>query len=1446
MVTRPVDEKIVVMKLDNSDFQRKAVETTSMFGKLRDALGRIPNVDLKKTTEEIGEISTKTRGMNLDTLSNSVQTVAGKFSTLGIVAITTLQNITNRAVNAGISLGKSLTLDQAISGFREYELKIGSIKTILANTEWAGTTLTDVKGALEDLNVYADQTIYNFAQMTQNIGRFTAAGVKIDDATIAIKGLSNLAAVSGSDVNQLNTAMYQMSQAMAAGKMNLMDWNSLVNAGMGGKKTQDALLSTAKAMGKNVDMSEGFRNSISDGWLTSEIFLETLKKFGADKSMIEAATKVRTFTQLMDTLQESIGSGWAVTFEHIFGDFEEATKLWSGLADSITSWVGKTSDSRNSFLKAIADKDGFSNIFQGISLAVKPLIQIFEALGNGFKRVFPPKSVDQVIKMTQSFRSFAAGLKLNSDETGRLTTIFQGVFSVFNTVFEIVKRLGKAFLNLVPPGIGGNLFDILEKLARMAISFNESVKEGNALTSSIDSLGFVLSLVGESIGVVIDRIGGLGGAITDNLGKAVDWIKSKLEPLGKFLKDTFGGFGGDEIVGTGMLVGILAVVQEIIKFVWNANEIVASVKEVFEGVSDAIKNFAMGIKIANLMLIAVAIAILAASLKSLEGIETADLTRGLSSLAVALGVMIAGMMVMDKFKVTGGMRASITLIALATAVNIMASALKKLVELDSEELTRGIGGLIGITAALAAGMIAISKWGGRIKVGSLQLIALAGAVYILAEAIDVMSSINPGKLFTSIGAMALIFAQLAIFLKIVDRTKFGVGSALGLVAVSGALHIIISAIERFDNIDTNVLVKGLTTIAIILAEIAIFSKIAGGPGIIAAGTGLIIIAGAINALVPPIKSLGGMSLEELAKGLGAMALALAAVTAAGILASGTIGGAVAITLMAAALNLLAVPIKTFASLTWGELLIGLVGLGASLAVVAGVSMLLSPAIPAMLGFGAAIAIMGVAMLAAGAGIALFAAGLGTLVTITAAAIASIIATLAVLIQGLGTLIPAVVNFVVELGMALIGGIGKLIPALVELVASLIVKILTTITKYLPDFIKTGTKLILQLLEGLGKAVPELIDGAIKFIVQLIEGLAKAIKDNGPQLISAVLELLGEIIILVIEAGAQVITALFGWIPGVKDATAKIGDTAEKVIRDTFGAKEAGEDKGKDFANGLDGKKDDAKKAGEKVADSAEKGTSSADIKAVGKAKGMDFATAMDSQKGLVKSSGVSLATAGKQGAGSVNMDSTGKNFGSGFASGISKAYNSVVNAAKNLARAAKRKVEDWLNIQSPSREMMKDGKFFGEGLAVGIANSTKTVEGSARDLATTAQDSLNKFLTGFELPEEDSELHFKAVIDYDSFDTSRFGNVGSVQVRPDTSFTNGLIAATKADLRQNESKTPRNNSVTNNNEQTKSSNSNQPIVIQSVLNGRVIAEETFNDVNRLLASRTGLDYVMGG
>ena len=372
-MSKTIDQKVVEMQFDNRNFEKNVSTTMSSLDKLKKSLNF---TGASKGFENIGAAAKK---VDMNSLSNSVETVRTKFSALEVMGVTALANITNSAVNAGKRIVSALTLEPILTGFQEYETQINAVQTILANTQSKGTTLDEVTAALDELNTYADQTIYNFTEMTRNIGTFTAAGVDLDKSVTAIKGIANLAAVSGSNAQQASTAMYQLSQALAAGKVSLMDWNSVVNAGMGGELFQKALQRTAENFGFNVDAMiakyGSFRESLTKGgWLTAEVLTETLTQLSgayteADliaqgytqdqakaitelaETAVGAATDVKTFSGMLDTIKESVQSGWAQTWEIVIGDFEQAKELWTSFSNLFGGIIQSVSDARNKLLE---------------------------------------------------------------------------------------------------------------------------------------------------------------------------------------------------------------------------------------------------------------------------------------------------------------------------------------------------------------------------------------------------------------------------------------------------------------------------------------------------------------------------------------------------------------------------------------------------------------------------------------------------------------------------------------------------------------------------------------------------------------------------------------------------------------------------------------------------------------------------------------------------------------------------------------------------------------------------------------------------------------------------------------------------------------------------------------------------------------------------------------
>ena len=455
-MSQTVDNKVVEMRFDNDQFEKDVATSMSTIDKLKAKL------NFQDADKSLSSLSDSAKRVDMSTLANSVQKVSLQFSSLQVIAGTALANITNNAVNTGRKILSALTINPVKDGMSEYETQMNAVQTILANTQKEGTNVKIVNKYLDELNTYADKTIYNFTEMTRNIGTFTAAGVKLSTSVSSIKGIANLAAVSGSSAQQASTAMYQLSQAIAAGKVQLMDWNSVVNAGMGGQVFQDALIRTSEHLKTGakeaINTYGSFRESLTKGeWLTTQVLTETLDQFAtaADtqeeyeaavkkfvdegysqeeaeqiatmaKTAGEAATKVKTFSQLIDTCKEALGSGWTTTWRLIFGDFEDARKLWTSVSDAIGGFINKFSDARNKVLDS-ALYNNFKSLgerIKSVGEATETVTKVTENFGEVVNRVIGGEfgnGAERVQKLTEAGMDWARIQNLVNEQLGDST-----------------------------------------------------------------------------------------------------------------------------------------------------------------------------------------------------------------------------------------------------------------------------------------------------------------------------------------------------------------------------------------------------------------------------------------------------------------------------------------------------------------------------------------------------------------------------------------------------------------------------------------------------------------------------------------------------------------------------------------------------------------------------------------------------------------------------------------------------------------------------------------------------------------------------------------------------------------------------------------------------------------------------------------------------------------
>ena len=458
-----VDNRVVEMRFDNQQFERNANQSISTLDRLKQAL----KFD-KSSAKGLSDLQKSTKDFKLDSISNSVNKLSDKFSALGIVGITALHRITNAALDAGQRITSALTIDPIKTGLEEYETKIGAIQVIRAND--ASASMSNISSALNELNTYADKTIYNFAQMTSNVGKFVAQGLGVAEAANAVKGMANLAAASGASASDMARATYQMSQALG-GVIRKIDVNSLRNANMWTMTLKDTLIDIARAEGvaidKMIEEKGTLEETLEEGWLTGQMFTKAmniysgvyseaqLKAMGFNEMQIqkfqeiaktaeEAAVQIKTFTQLIDTFKESLQSGWTQTWENVIGNFEEAQQLWTNVSQVLEKLTSSTAENRNAMLEEWKALGGRDYLILSISQAFKNLLDVIAPIKEAFDNIFPPLTGKRLAELTRQFRAFLISVRPTKDTLDALYYAATGVFETLKTGIALVKGIASA------------------------------------------------------------------------------------------------------------------------------------------------------------------------------------------------------------------------------------------------------------------------------------------------------------------------------------------------------------------------------------------------------------------------------------------------------------------------------------------------------------------------------------------------------------------------------------------------------------------------------------------------------------------------------------------------------------------------------------------------------------------------------------------------------------------------------------------------------------------------------------------------------------------------------------------------------------------------------------------------------------------------------------------
>lgn len=1040
-MSNTIDRRVVEMQFDNKDFENNVQDSVKSLDKLKKSL------NLEESAKGLSALERAGQKFSLDGMVQAAEAVTSKFSIMGTIGDQVLRRIGDAAFNALNKMKgfvESLTIEPISTGMQEYETQIGAIQTILSNTRDKMTKqgLSDaerleiVNDRLDQLNHYADKTIYNFTEMTRNIGTFTAAGVELDTAVQSIQGIANLAAVSGSTSEQASRAMYQLSQAISTGTVRLMDWNSVVNAGMGGEVFQKALVRTAKAMGKTIDVTvtetdaagkkvkktvkrtvdeiiaeEGsFRDSLSKGWLTSDILTATLEQFSWDfeqiakdmgytaanmeegvlkamelkkgellaqgytpeeaeeiiqlaKDATEAATKVKTFTQLFDTLKEAAQSGWTQTWEYIIGDFEEAKEMLTGISDFFGKIIDSSSEARNKIMKEWHDAGGRDMLwnndpekgplgaFWNLTYGIKNMIDMIR---EEFQKVFPPATSQTLLNFTQRIQQATANFKAwteNSEGMDKIRRIVAGIAAAFDIAKTAIGYVWDGFKKLVGLGkpAAGGILEFAAGIGDWLVKAKESIKTSEGLQKFLQRIGSVITTVrgvvvnalkqvstwiGKLWGKVkssgiLTKIGqGISdfvGKIPDAIAKVKDWVKCIVEyvktsdvlrktwdnvkrffepvinglgDFGKRLKEALSNFFNKDVSGEESLWARLkarlsafgsafsdwfGTVKTAVTNAWSkikeflSNFFTKTIPDFFNSkkldassILEKVKAVDWGKVLKTVLGVATFVEILKAVRNFSKIGKIADSFKNLTKTVKDIAKNGASL-TKDGLFINGKNKSPIsdTLLKIAASIGILVASIYVLAKMDNKSIMKGMG----LLTLLATELLIVSALFSKMDLDGGSVLKASAAILLLVIPIKLLSAMKTADALKGIIGVGLILAELALFSRMMGK-DFN-GKQAGFIGLGIAVNLLVIAIKSLSKLNVGSMAKSLIAMEVLLLEMAAFTKRVSGKKV----AGMIAMAIGINLMVTAVKRMGKLDTKTIAKGvigLGSIMLAFGA------------------------------------------------------------------------------------------------------------------------------------------------------------------------------------------------------------------------------------------------------------------------------------------------------------------------------------------------------------------------------------------------------------------------------------------------------------------------------------------------------------------------------------------------------------------------------------------
>lgn len=1000
-MSQEVDSRVVEMRFDNANFEKNTKQTISTIDRLMEKL------QFKGAEKGFEKLDAAAENVDFATMQTSLDRLESKFSNLNIVATTALVNITNKFVDAGEKLVKSLSIDQVASGWDKYTEKTSNVQTIMNAT---GKSIDQVNGYLNKLMWYSDETSYSFSEMTSALSQMTAAGGNIDKMIPMIMGIANATADAGKTGFAFQSTIRNLTQSYSAGHLQLQDWKSLNLMGTATKALKQELIDTAVELGtlkKGEVTIASFESSLQKKWANTEVMEKTFAKYA---SMMEAAYELTqknpgmtssealeklsgqygelaeraalaaqqatSFGQAIDSTKDAVSSSWMKVFETFFGNKEEATETWTELSDRLYDIFVPSIDGLNERLKdglnsgwnkllenelgdqadvyaytmeqvalasgaitekQISDAGSFGEAIKqgGISAdllkkgldeaqaSAEKMLTLSDAelKARGLEREEIEKQASAFEELNQKVQNGTLDLEGYSKQIRELSGrehLMQSLWNLMDAVSAIVKPIHEAFQDIFPPKTGEEINSFaqwLDSITKKLIISDDTAKkikttaEGvfsvlrvgkDILEGIISGVARVLNLTTPLADILLDAASAAGefaSEITkglhplDTIGTWVTNFVDAAAPvlysfgsvadkifaqLAQGAKEAFNEFDPEKLnqfilggMGASMLVSIKGFFESIKSIGSSAKDVVGGIKDCIESLGEAIDAWKSAKKADTLMTIAKAVALMAGSLAVLSMVKADRLGAAIGVLTVTFGELLGVMAVMAHLtKNVQSLKLSVLaggMVAVSAAVLVLSGALKVISSIDSDKLLGSVVALGGVMAELALVAGILSRDGGRFTKGAAGMIAFAAGIRILASSVKALGGLSVTALTKGIAGVGALCAELVVAAKLMNGTKFGIGKGTGFVLMAASMEILQDAVAKFGEMDWESIGRGLTAVAGGLAAFVVALNLS--KGTIGSAISLTMMAAAVNLLVPAMQGLGNLSWETIGKGL---------------------------------------------------------------------------------------------------------------------------------------------------------------------------------------------------------------------------------------------------------------------------------------------------------------------------------------------------------------------------------------------------------------------------------------------------------------------------------------------------------------------------------------------------------------------------------------------------